>query len=253
MNRKSTDLGIVVTVALIAVVVTFMGLNSVALRTALALPLVLVLPGYSIMAAMFSRRAPSFAERLLLSVGLSLAITVLGGLVLHLTPWGLQKYSWVSLLAGITLSGSALALMRRRGQVPTAPVRSAPHFSLSQGLLLLLAAAVVLTAIGLAAVGANRQPTRFTQLWMLPVAGAARDRVRLGVSNMESVQMTYRLELAIGNTTIDEWQIIRLEPGERWETTVALPSVLPDTAMIDAKLYRLDAPEEVYRAVALAQ
>jgi hypothetical protein len=56
----------------------------------LTLPLVLVLPGYAVTAALFPNRSLGVPERLVFSLGLSVAIVVLGGLLLNVTPFGVR-------------------------------------------------------------------------------------------------------------------------------------------------------------------
>ncbi|NJM39698.1 MAG: DUF1616 domain-containing protein, partial [Anaerolineae bacterium] len=56
------------------------------------------------------RFAPSV--RLMLSIGISFIITVLGAFLLNFTPGGIGNASWAILLGGITLVGCLLAYMR---------------------------------------------------------------------------------------------------------------------------------------------
>jgi len=87
------------------------------LRIALAVALVLVLPGYAITMAVFAARPLDHATTILFSIGLSLTAAILGGLVLNWTPEGLQASSWTILLITMTLGAGAVALARRRALV----------------------------------------------------------------------------------------------------------------------------------------
>jgi hypothetical protein len=89
----------------------------------------------------------------------------------------------------------------------------------------------------------------FTQLWVLPDSAAQVDSVRLGVSNREPGEIGYRLLVTISGTIIGSWPRITLGPDEQWEATVALPTAQPAAATVEVLLYRLDAPETVYRRV----
>src|SRR5712692_10898639 len=60
-------------------------------RVVLGLPLVLFFPGYVLIAALYPRRNDlDGIERVALSLGLSLAVVPLIGLVLKYTPWGIR-------------------------------------------------------------------------------------------------------------------------------------------------------------------
>ena len=76
------------------------------LRTAIAAPLVLFLPGYAIIRTAFADRWPRF-ETAILAVGLSLAICALSGLVLHVAGF-LTPLGWSLILGGITLAAGFL-------------------------------------------------------------------------------------------------------------------------------------------------
>jgi len=223
----------------------------------LTLPLVLVLPGYALTSALFPRRTLGVAEHLVFSLSLSVVIVILGGLLLNWTPFGLRSSSLAVLLAGITLAASAVALVRRRGQSLPAPgwlrMENA-GFTLRQGLLLGLAALIVCGAVAVSIIGAERQSyPGFTQLWILPAGGAnAENAVRLGVSNMESTAMEYRLAVSVDGKVVKEWPSIDLVPNEKWEATLVLPpTASAGVARVEADLYRTDAPTAIYRHVVL--
>jgi uncharacterized membrane protein len=118
-------------------------------RVALTLPLVMVLPGYALVAAIFPRRLPRFAERWLMAVVLSLATVAAFGLILNWTAHGIAEPSWLILLPGVTW-GACLIAAVRRGLRPRAflPFRGdyRPRYAPLFGVLLVFA----MIAIGLA-------------------------------------------------------------------------------------------------------
>jgi uncharacterized membrane protein len=114
VDRRPLDLILVASLAVVTMVATLAGVNQPVARALLALPLVLVLPGYALVAAAFPEAGRSLAERLLYGVGLSLAVAALGGFALNLTPWGLRAEAWATLLGGIALAACAIAWARRR-------------------------------------------------------------------------------------------------------------------------------------------
>ncbi len=257
MNHRSVDIFAVVAITLVAVALAFVVPADIVLIRILTLPLVLVLPGYALTSALFPRRTLGVPEHLVFSLSLSLIIVILGGLLLNLTPFGLRASSWSVLLSGITLGASAVALVRRRGQSMSAPgwLRIGNvGLTFRWGLLLGLAGIMVCGAVAVSIIGAERQPyPGFTQLWILPAGGAtAENAVRLGVSNMESTAMVYRLAVNVDGKVVKEWPSIDLEPNEKWEATLVLPPTgSAGTARVEADLYLADAPTTIYRHVVL--
>jgi len=167
----------------------------------LALPVVFVLPGYTLSEAMFHKRPLESSHRLLLSLALSLAIDIVSGLILNFLPGGLQATSWAIWLGVVTVVFALLAAclrwthtstMYRRGPLyrerfrpgPSTP-RPSPgtrkelpvpqtgfHYislSIYDCVLCVLAIFVAILSIEFSAMSVSQQPyPGFTQLWMLP-------------------------------------------------------------------------------------
>jgi uncharacterized membrane protein len=255
MHPKTVDLSVIGGVTVAASIVTGLATGG-PVRALLALPLVIALPGYALLEASFPRRAFGLVERWTLTIGLSVAMTVLGGLVLNLTPWGLRTGTWALLLGGITLGACGVAFMRRRRQpADIAPTRFVFKLGPRDGLLVGMAVVVAVVAITLATVSARQNKTStFTQIWLLPDTTAASPTVRVGIQDEEGTTMTYRVQLSVGGAVVHEWSAIVLRNGSRWETTYPLSIALPSKAdTIEATLYRGDRPTEVYRWVTLQQ
>jgi len=88
------------------------------IRIILGLPLVLFLPGYSLIATLFPRKDDLDAiERIALSFGLSIAITPLLGLALNYTPFGIRLSPILTVLSIFTVS-LALGASVRRSRIP---------------------------------------------------------------------------------------------------------------------------------------
>src|SRR5438874_6431419 len=112
MKYRSIDLFAVVAITSIAVALAFVVPAGNMPGRIFTLPLALVLPGYALISALFPKRELGGSERVVFSVGLSLIIVILGGLVLNLTPFGLRTNSWAVYLGAITLGASGVALIR---------------------------------------------------------------------------------------------------------------------------------------------
>jgi uncharacterized membrane protein len=245
MYRRSSDLLIVAAVAIIGMAAALSGATNLVLGALVGLPLALALPGYALIAAGAPSGALGPAERLTFSVGGSIAVSVLGGFALDLTPWGLRPGSWALLLGGITLVACAVALLRRR-PIALAPAAPRVRLRLRDIGLFGLAALVVVGAFVVAIDGAAQPPAQgFTQLWMLP----ADNGVRIGVQNLESQAMRYEVELTVGGRVVRRWESVELQRNARWET--AEPFQARAGAPVEVRLYRSDHPKNIYRQVTL--
>jgi uncharacterized membrane protein len=257
MKQRLVDIHLVIAITIVAVALAFAVPPDWVPGRILTVPLVLVLPGYALTAAMLPKRALGGPERAVFSLGLSLVIVILGGLVLNWAPFGLQAASWTVFLSGITLGACAVALVRRRGQSISASGWSWAGnigFTFRQRLLLGLAALIVCGAVAVSIIGAEQQPhPGFTQLWILPAGGAnAKNTISLGVSNMESRAMEYRLAVNVDGKVVKEWPSIDLNPNEKWDAVLMLPQLgHASAAKVEADLYRADAPTTIYRHVVL--
>jgi hypothetical protein len=221
-------------------------------RAILAPPLVLVAPGYAVVAALFPRGSQDAAERWLLIPVASLVVAILSGLLLHVTPWGLQPASWGILLAAVTAVAGLLAFLRHRrdGRAMSPSLR--PGVSLGQGTLLAVAALVLGLALLLARTPAP--PTGYvgyTMLWLAPQPRGEAPGWQLGIESAEFARLDYRLQLKIGEQMVYEWPSITLAPGEQWATDLAALPDIPQRGALEAILYRNDVPGEVYRKVAV--
>ena len=89
-------------------------LNETPVRVVLGLLLVLFLPGYSLIAALFPRRDDlDGIERIALSFGLSIAVVPLLGLGLNYTPYGIRLVPILAVLSVFTVSLAVIAGVRR--------------------------------------------------------------------------------------------------------------------------------------------
>src|SRR5271157_1961330 len=89
-------------------------LSALPVRIPLGLLMVLFLPGYALIAALFPRKDDlDGIERLALSFGLSIAVVPLIGLGLNYTPWGIHLDSIVVCLTIFTVACSYIANQRR--------------------------------------------------------------------------------------------------------------------------------------------
>ena len=120
LKRKiPSDLALVIFLTLLcALFVLIPPLNEMSLRIILGLPLVLFLPGYALIAALFIRKDDlDGIERVALSFGLSIAITPLLGLALNYTPFGIRLAPVLIVLSVFTIA-LAIGAYVRRSRIP---------------------------------------------------------------------------------------------------------------------------------------
>src|SRR5512147_552860 len=98
MSHRLSNLVVVVVIAAISGAMVLLLPGTQTVRLVAALPLLFFLPGYAITAALFPKRSLGIPEQVLLSVGVSMAVVIVGSFILHWTPWGLQTRSWIGLL-----------------------------------------------------------------------------------------------------------------------------------------------------------
>jgi hypothetical protein len=117
-----------------------------------------------------------------------------------------------------------------------------------EALLISLSALMVVAGLRLARTPTPAQGFQgYTLLWILPADEKADDAVRLGLSSNEFDATSYKLQLEVNDLILREWPAITLRPGQQWETSVVLPAAQTKDERVEALLYRLDAPDVVYR------
>lgn len=82
-----------------------------------AAALVLALPGYAVTRALFPGRTLDAAEQAAMTIGLSISLAIVAGLILNVLPWGLTESTWGWLLGGLTLAACAVAWQRVQARI----------------------------------------------------------------------------------------------------------------------------------------
>jgi uncharacterized membrane protein len=201
------------------------------LRIILGLPMVLFVPGYVLIAALFPGQDDlDLIERIALSFGLSIAVVPLIGLVLNYTPWGIRLNPIVASLALFTAGMVAIAQVRR-ARLPAgdrfilplraiagdarselfSPGQSRLDRTLSIVLIVLIVAAVATTAY---VIVVPKEGEHFTEFYLLGEGGMAADyperitagdpqTVIVGIGNHEYRTVTYTVEAWLFRQTFD--------------------------------------------------
>jgi uncharacterized membrane protein len=111
----SRDLfAIVVFIVISAVFIIVPPLNETPLRAVLGFILVLFVPGYVFVSALFPGSDElDGVERLALSIGLSICIVVFIGITLNYTPWGIRLEPILLSISAFSLASTAICAYRR--------------------------------------------------------------------------------------------------------------------------------------------
>ena len=250
MHRQPSSLVIVSILAVVCAVITLVMTAVPVLCIMAALPLILFLPGYAIMVACLPQRSLDRVARLAVSLGLSIAITILVSLLLYWLHLSLQTMTWAIALAATTLVAAAIAWRRQPAVETSEPLSINLHWREA----LLLALAVLISGV---AIGVSRLPTPtanisgYTSLWMITARDGNTGNYELGITSQEFNAVTYHLQVIANGQVVQDWPELKLVPGEAWTGTFVLPSDRVNAGSIEAVLYRQDDPGSVYRRVTL--
>ncbi len=253
MNRKPLDLILIASATAITISIILFKFNAGPVGVLLGLPFVLFYPGYVLAEVLMPERARNVPERLLFSVGLSVVVVVLGGLILNLLPDGLQSGTWALLLGGIIIAECAWVSRRRYRVISREDEQgvrwAATAWQLCFAVIIVL---IVEGSLAFTIYGATNQPhPGFTQLWILPgTAGRSNDTVRFGIKSMEMATTSYNLTITENGKVIHQEDRITLNPDQAWESSITIPA--PSAKLpIKIFLYRTQDPNTAYRTVLL--
>jgi hypothetical protein len=243
--RKNFDLQIVTLLVIIGSALGIAGVHFGAWLAIFGILLVLVLPGY-VYSTVLLPQLP-FDERMLVTAGSSVVIAGLSGLLLSLTPWGLQASTWAVWLALITLIGVVI-LRSQRKSVVTGSSFTFPKISGISMFLYGAAFLFVLLAFGFVQLNAKVLDSPLTLLW------ANYDRsddkvLNIGVQNEEGKSMMYNVVVEMGGVRVREWTGIHLADTRTFSERFTFQE--SPQQPISILLFRADVPGEIYRQVRL--
>ena len=264
--RADLDLALLSLVVLVLVLVIVLW-PSTALRIVLGIPALLFCPGYALISALYPRRIGiDGIEKLVFSIGISVAIVPLIGLILNYTPPGITLTTVLSSTASFTLIMSVVAWIRRRRLPTTERFGIGFRFRIpiwgGSALDKALTVLVALSLIGAVAVAGYtmakpKVDEHFTEFYILGAQGMAAYYpsevmvgdtvgVLVGISNQEHETVSYRLVSMLDGVEIGTRGPIVLEHEGRWEQSVSFTTTrVGDDQKLELLLYR-DADVEPY-------
>ncbi len=198
-----------------------------AARIPLALPLLLLLPGFAVLRALFPHGVHDPLRALAYSVGLSLALAIVGGVEAGVRGL-LSTSTWAAIAAGVTVAAAVVAEWRRRRAREPAPARPlrppAPGSRRAAAILGLLAALAVLGA----AIALARTPSSVPEDRGYTVLSISRKpddpgSATVEIASNEARTRRFRMRILVtGRPT--EYRSIVIAPGETIEEQIAIPA-----------------------------
>jgi uncharacterized membrane protein/VanZ family protein len=268
---KNPDLIFVPILVILAIIfILIPPFNQGLLRIVFALPLLLFLPGYMLIAAMFPKRGEiSPIERFTLSIGLSIAITVFDGFGLNYTRWGFRPNSItisLSIIIGILI---LLTFIRRYGEesysfsysdiryfyntLKNKEPETGPDYdpALEKMLIKTMIIAILIVCAMLVYAKVTTEPEKFTVLYILGANGKAENyltevsvgepsTILVGVENYEHAPVNYSLLVILGGKILKEDNIF-LNNEEKWVNNVTfIPQLTSSIALAGANKSKLE-------------
>lgn len=201
-----------------------------ALRLWFGLPMVVLIPGYALVAALDPRGRIAGAERLAISLGASISMTIVAGLLLSASPAGMSPVTWIAALGWLSVVTLLLALHRARLVPRTSEetrTRTAGWSGASAAVMVLVAGVVALAVVTKAAetpVGSEQSVERgrvsVLQLWALPGDTAGSNELVVGLENPGGKPVECLLKVTQGTVVLEERQLV-LAPGYSGTVRVA--------------------------------
>jgi uncharacterized membrane protein len=218
--------------ALLCIYVPF--LNESFLRILFGIPLVLFIPGYALIAALFpAAKDIDGIERVALSFGLSIALVPLVGLVLNYTPFGIRLDPIVICLSLLTIA-LCLAAQYRRIRLPSEDRFVVPFGAMQRGIrdeffpqnegtsridrilsIILLIAIIAAVATTVFVIVVPKEGEKFTEFFILGENQKAADypttlltgqtgTLYIGIGNHEYRPINYTVETYFVTMSFDE-------------------------------------------------
>lgn len=264
IKHVGIDLMLVIVFALITVLFIYVPvLNQTILRSAFGLAMILFVPGYALIAALFPGKSDiDGIERIALSFGLSIAIAPLIGLGLNFTPWGIRLDPIVICLTFFTIICVVTAIVRRYSLPEkdrfTVDFGNAYRelksaiFSDKTGLdkaltAILLICIILSVAVTAYLIAVPKQGEKFTEFYILGPGGKADNyptrfsmgdskQVIVGITNHEYRDVPYDLVISLNDSVLDTRLLTERISVADNQTLEKLINITPDRAGTNMEL-----------------
>jgi len=247
--------------------------NATPLRIPFSLIILLFLPGYALIAAMFPKMGEiSGIERFTLSIGLSIAITVFDGFAISMTPYLFRPVPLILTLSAITLFLLLLTVVTRaltpedkryfvdyQGFIESLRADDEKMSDIERMLFIALIGSIIIASSMLIYAKLTFKDEEFSALYILGPDGKAEryqkdlyigepSTITVGVENYEHAPTRYTLQVKLGAGVL-ETRKITLAHKEKWlENITFVPDRTGDHLKLEFVLYKDERP---YRSVHL--
>jgi uncharacterized membrane protein len=237
--KELDELALIALLVIILPLIIWLSPSGVA-RIILGLPLVLFLPGYTLLAALYVKKDQlKGINRLALSCGLSIAIVPIIGLILNYIPWGIRLVPFYAGLGFFILIMVIIAGIRR-GRLPKAKrfavniFRETPAW---RGKIVQKSLQVLFVPAALAVVGSlifivivPKSQENFTEFYITGIDSSSaypavltagiEQNVLVDVINREKRTLEYRIEIITDQQKQSEVGPITLADGQKYESQI---------------------------------
>jgi uncharacterized membrane protein len=222
-EKYPTDIIICIAWSILTLPIALLNMEST-IRTIFGLPLLLFIPGYILIFALFptkkTEKGIDIIERIALSFGLSIAVVPIIGLMLNYSPWGIRLQPILILLFIFIIGVGSIAIYRWKKTIPIERFTisidlSLPKFKNKRDkiLAIILVLSIIIAGASLVyAIVAPKTGEKFTEFYILNTERLADDypknltigeetSVIIGVINHEYHTINYTIEIWLINQT----------------------------------------------------
>lgn len=238
--RGQQDLAVGVVLALLGAVSVVLDLPA-AVRLPLTVPLAIFLPGFALLSALVPSSNLAAVERVMISIGASIGVTIIGGIVLALSPVRLSPASWSLMLAAVSITGLTVAWVRRSQAGISGPRFNRPAVPLGAAVLLLVASVLLADVLlGARFIAAEQLTPPPAQLWMLPTQES--QRVLVGMQAGPGGG-DYVVRVSSAGEAVAEYEL-ELAQTQQWQTELTVTAEQRAGPLV-ARLYEGDSAIEL--------
>jgi uncharacterized membrane protein len=258
-TKNITDLLIIAVWTIMTIIFVIIPIleNSI-IRTILGIPMVLFIPGYVLVTALFPKQDNlDSIERIALSFGLSIAVVPLLGLILNYTPFGIRLIPILVALS-IYMAIMTIVAIYRRNMLPEDAQFSVEFNKIYEAInneiitqkskdriLNVILIFSIILAIGTLyyVITVPKIEEKFTEFYVLGPSGktdnyptelklGSSTTLLTGVVNHEYSSVNYTIQIVIGKDILSSKKLV-LDNNETWEKNI---SFIPDKVGNDEKL-----------------
>jgi len=247
MIRRNLDLILIFILTITIVVIRVVGVEGSIVMELAGVVFVLFAPGYTVTTAVFKEGVLELPAKIALGIGISLAISAVGGIGLYGIGALLTRTSWTVFLSIVILISSIAAVVQRSRNTAYTPKDIKRELAFSEILLLIFSVFVLGGGIYLAQTAEQNQAfAPFTEFWIVPQTDDISE-IEIGLHNYENTNMVYDIVLQINEREVETWENISVQSDQVWKITYTLPPKETSDETIAVDLYTNEDSTKPYR------